>query len=70
MAQKRYYTEGHLRRILKFKCSGKTQIERAKEIGVTAPFLSQVLGGAPLTGKIVQWLGYRKTRERLFERLE
>jgi len=41
----------------------------ARRIGVSPAFLSKALGGEPLTGKIVKWLGYRRVKIRVFEKL-
>jgi DNA transposition AAA+ family ATPase len=63
-----YITEDKLRQELRSKVKGSTQVRIAEEIGVGASALSMALGGAPVTGKILAWLGYRRVRTRLYER--
>ena len=55
-----FKTEIELREKLKRKITGRTQSSVAAEIGVSKSFLSGALHKAPLTGKILKWLGYTK----------
>lgn len=64
----KYYSEDQVRSALKCRLNGKTQAELAKQIGVGQNFLSMVINGAPVTGKILSFLGFAKVRTRLYER--
>jgi hypothetical protein len=65
----KHYTEQHLRGLLKQKLTGTLQASLAQEIGVSPAFLSKALSGEPLTGKIVSWLGFKRVKIRVFEKL-
>jgi hypothetical protein len=56
----RYHTEEDLREMLRKKTEGKKQSRVAGEIGVKPNVLSMALRGAPITGKIRDWLGFSK----------
>ena len=61
-------TEDDLRKLLMQECRKyELRGELAEKIGVAPSFLSQVVNGAPLTGKIVEFLGYKKSRVRVYE---
>jgi len=46
----------------------KTQTALAVAIGIPASFLSEVLSGRAVTGKIVSFLGYEKVKTKFFVR--
>jgi hypothetical protein len=60
------FTEDHLRQKLKEKIVGRTMTKAAREIGISLSMLSMLVGGYPMTGKAVAYLGFRKVRERLY----
>lgn len=67
----KYANEDALRRLLKRKARKMSRAELAKEIGVSAQMLSMLLNDRyPFTGKAVEYLGYQKVRETLFEKVE
>jgi tRNA threonylcarbamoyladenosine modification (KEOPS) complex Cgi121 subunit len=49
------------------RMAGRTQIEVAREIGIPPQNLSVMVKGAPIGGKVLSWLGYRRVVE--FERV-
>ena len=55
-----YFTDEDLRQKLKEKINGRKQIDVAAEVGISSAFLSQVLHGDPVSGKILKWLGFRR----------
>jgi len=59
---KRYYSDVHVRDAFLSKMIGKRQIAVATEIGVPAQNISAMLKGAPITGKVLVWLGFRPVR--------
>jgi len=64
----KYVTEDHLRERLKKKLGQRSKTQLAREIGVSPQMLSMLLSPRyPFTGKAVEWLGYQKVRESLFE---
>jgi hypothetical protein len=69
-ARSKYFSEDHLRKLLRQRLErGALQSSLAKEIGVSPAYLSKVLGGDPMTGKLVGWLGFRRVKIRMFEKL-
>ncbi len=68
--EKAVISEGELRGMLQKRVreSGKTVTRLAGEIGVPQPYLSMMMNKAPLTGKVVKWLGYERVKERLFRK--
>jgi transcriptional regulator with XRE-family HTH domain len=56
--------------MLRAKLKGKTQKALAQEIGIRPQFLSHVLNGGIVTGKIIKWLGYQKVRTRFYVKVE
>jgi|HubBroStandDraft_5_1064220.scaffolds.fasta_scaffold205712_2 hypothetical protein len=63
-----YLTENDLREMLRKRVNGRSQSELAKIIGIPDSFLSVMLGGGPINGKVVTYLGYKKVRTKFFER--
>lgn len=62
-------TEDQLRKMLRRKVAAfKTQTALAVAIGIPASFLSEVLSGRAVTGKIVSFLGYEKVKTKFFVR--
>ncbi len=64
-----FTTDSELRELLRKRLKGKTMSSIAKEMGVKLNFLSMVVNGAPITGKILAGLGYERVRERLYRPL-
>lgn len=62
----RYFTESEVRDALRRKLRGRTQTEVAKEAGISRSMMSQLVHGAPMTGKVLVYLGYCKVRKRLY----
>lgn len=65
---KRDYEECDLRDILFKRCKQSSQRAVAHEIGIAAPTISQMLHGAPLTTRVIEFLGFE--RPRIFRRKE
>ena len=63
----RYYTSDEIRAVLNQKMIGRTQAEVAREIGMKFQNLSVMLKGAPINGKLLKWLGFRRV-ETLYEK--
>ena len=66
-ANMNYITEEALRKKLLQALKGKTQSELAREMGVQQNFLCMAVNGSPITGKILEYLGYRKSRLKFYE---
>ena len=62
-----YYGVEHVRRAFDLKLAGRTQVEVAREIGIPPQNLSQMVRGAPVTGKVLSWLGFRRVKN-LYEK--
>ena len=56
--------------LLRAKCEGKTQAALAKEIGVSAPYVSDIFNGRrnPDSPSILRYLGLSKNVEYRFHR--
>jgi transcriptional regulator with XRE-family HTH domain len=66
----KFITEAELLTQLKARLKGKTQAQLSKEIGIQPNWMSMILNGeAHITGKVLRFLGYRKVRQRLFEKI-
>ena len=66
----KYSTESELRERLRKAKGNKTHREFAKELGVPVQMLSMLLSPRyPFTGKAITYLGFRKVRESLFEKV-
>lgn len=66
MTQEQFTTED-VRAEFRLRLEGKTQIEIAREIGIKPQNLSAMVAGAPINGKVLAWLGFRRI-EGLFEK--
>lgn len=64
----KYFTDADVRRELLAALGNSTQAAFARKIGVMPNFLSMIIGGAPITGKVLAYLGYRKVQTRLYEK--
>jgi hypothetical protein len=62
-------TEDELRDLLRRALVGDTQAKLAERIGIGSNLLSMMLNGAPITGKAVAYLGYKKVRTKFFEKV-
>jgi len=68
MRRHRYYDEEFVRAALKFKITmGHTQVEIARACGVSPQNVSAMVKGAPIVGKVLAWLGFRRV-EGLYEK--
>ena len=67
--KKRYYTSSEVRDLLETVLRSHTQAEIARECGVKPQNLSVMAKGAPINGKVLTWLGYRRVDD-LYERVE
>ena len=63
-------TEEDLRNKLRALLRNKKTVELAAEIGISPNQISMYTNGAPLNGKVVAFLGYRKVKAKFFERLK
>jgi hypothetical protein len=63
-----FLTEPEIRAKLREAVQDRTLTEAANEMGVTLPFLSMAVNGAPVTGKILRYLGFERVRERLYRK--
>lgn len=66
---KRYYTEDAVRADLLKRLEKRTMTSVAKEVGVKLQNLSVMKLGLPITGKVLEWLGYRAVK-RMYERID
>ena len=57
---KRYYTSEDVRGALLDKLGTCTQADICRESGVKAQNISQMVKGAPIGGKVLTWLGYKR----------
>lgn len=63
-----YLTESQLRKVLAKRLAGRTKKQVADEAGINPNALSMMLHSAPITGKLLSYLGYRRVQDRLYER--
>lgn len=63
----RYYTADDIRKVFEAKIKGRTQVSICRELGLKAQNLSVMVNGAPINGRVLAWLGYRRV-EGLYER--
>jgi hypothetical protein len=68
MAEK-LLSEPALKEMLRKAVKGREQKEVAAAIGVSQSFLSGMLRERPITGKILKWLGYRRSAKRFYEKV-
>ena len=66
MTKPRYYTDEQARVMLRKRCVSQTEL--AKHLRVTRQNVSAMLNGAPLHGKVLEWLGFRRVKG-LLERI-
>lgn len=67
------FTTEDVRAELARRIEGRSQADVAREIGIKPQNLSIMVAGAPITGKVLAWLGFRRIEglyARLFERAE
>jgi hypothetical protein len=67
MVYGRWLSEEDVHELLRQKLKGKKHAAVAKQIGVSPNYLSGVRHGAPPTGRILAYLGYR---QRLYEKVK
>ncbi len=63
----RYYTQEQVRAALRRQLEQKSQIQIARECGAKPQNVSVMVQGAPIGGKVLAWLGFKKV-EGLYER--
>lgn len=63
----RYYTQEQIRAALNRKLEGSSQIKIARECGAKPQHISLMVNGAPIGGKVLAWLGFKKI-ENLYEK--
>ena len=64
----RLITERELRRQLSRILADRTQVAVGRAAGVSASVMSMAVHGAPITGKLLAYLGYEKVREKLYRK--
>ena len=65
-----FITEPQLREVLRKKLVGRTQAAVAKDAGIGSNLMSMIVHGAPITGKLLAFLGYSKVRQKLYRRVK
>ena len=63
----RYYTSEEVRRVFEMRLRDRTQVSVCRELGMKAQNLSVMVKGAPITGKVLDWLGFERV-EGMFTR--
>lgn len=63
----RYYTKDQVRAELLKRLAGKRQADISRLCGAKPQHLSLMVNGAPVSGKVLAWLGFKKV-EHLYER--
>jgi|HubBroStandDraft_1064217.scaffolds.fasta_scaffold353041_2 hypothetical protein len=63
-----FITESQLREVLRKKLVGSAQAAVARDAGIGPNLMSMVVHGAPITGKLLAFLGYSKVREKLYQK--
>lgn len=66
---KRFYADDAVRAEFTKRLAGRTMTSAAQEIGVKLQNLSIMKQGAPISGKVLAWLKFRKV-EGLYERID
>jgi transcriptional regulator with XRE-family HTH domain len=64
-----YATEDEVRRALTKRLRTCTQSELAREVGVGRSTISMAAAGAPVTGKMLEHLGFERVKQRVYRRL-
>ena len=62
------FTETEVRRSLQKAIGRRTLTAVGKDAGVSVQVVSMAVNGAPITGKLLAYIGYEKVRERLYRR--
>lgn len=65
---KKQFTTADVRAEFVKRIQGRRQAEVAREVGVKPQNLSTMIKGAPIHGKVLAWLGYRRV-EGIYERV-
>lgn len=65
---KKHFTTDDVRAELERRMRGRKQADVAREVGVKPQNLSIMVKGAPIHGKVLSWLGYRRI-EGMFEKV-
>jgi len=63
-----YVTEDQVRKVL-MKMVGDSQSSLAKAAKVTRSTVSLAVRGAPIRGRLLRYLGFRKAAKQLYERV-
>jgi hypothetical protein len=69
MPANRKFTEQQIRDDLSKRMKTMTQADVSRITGIFPPNISQMVRGAPLTARMMKWLGYREIRG-IYEKLE
>ena len=60
MKRTRYYTADDVRTALSVVLASMTQADLARETGLKPQHISVMAKGAPITGKLLAWLGFER----------